>query len=283
MISQMKPSMVVVMNKPIFPRLVKLYKNYGHEVRTGLNPHQLGFNHAPFTVLYKDGKSLSTGGGISLQETYFLECLFSEYHPKSIFCIGNAFGWSSLAISMLNPDAKVICIDAGIEGDDNNAGIDLTNRIAHNEGLNLRVIKGFSPGDVGHIVKDCFDDLIDFVFIDGLHTNEQLLKDYNAVSKHIHPDSILLLHDIIEFKMTDAFDQIVYIFNKQHRILHRTESGMGILLPNVPPTPIIDTVNTFTEKQGIVDDLLYKKKPVVRLIRRLGLLPMLNAINKRLP
>lgn len=270
------------MNKPVFPELIKLYKDYGYCIQTGLNPHTLGYKFAPFTTVYKDDKQLTTGGGISLQEIYFLECLFSEYQPKNIFCIGNAFGWSSLAIALLNPDAKVVCIDAGIEGVDNDAGIELTNRIARSEKLNLSVIKGFSPGDVGYIVKECFDKPLDFVFVDGLHTNEQLLKDYNAVSKHIHPDSILLFHDIIEFKMTDAFDQIVYSFNKQHRILHRYESGMGILLPRDPPTTFVDVINAFTENQAIIDTFLYKKRPEIRLIRALRLLPVLNAIKKRI-
>lgn len=270
------------MHKPVYLKLIEIYKNCGYRIRTGLNPHQLGYPLAPFTAVYKDDKILSTGGGISLQEVYFLECLFSEYQPKNIFCIGNAFGWSSIAISLLNPDAKVICIDAGIEGDDNDAGIDLTNRISHNEGLNLTVIKGFSPGDVGHIVKDCFEDPLDFVFIDGLHTNEQLLKDYNAVSKHIHPDTILLFHDIIEFKMTASFDQIVYNFNKQHRILRRCESGMGILLPLNPPLPIVNAVNAFSENPYVIDNLLYKKRPIIKLITTLKLLPVLNAIKRRL-
>lgn len=259
-----------------------MYSDYGYKIRTGLNPHQLGYQFAPFTAVYKDDKILSTGGGISLQEVYFIECLFSEYQPKNIFCIGNAFGWSSIAISILNPDAKVICIDAGTEGDDNNEGIELTNRIAHNEGLNLTVIKGISPNDVGHIVKDCFNDSIDFVFVDGLHTNEQLIKDYNAVIKHVHPDSILLFHDIIEFKMTDAFDKIVHTFNKQHRFLYRCESGMGILLPSNPSLPVVNVVNAFSENHNIIDNLLYKKRPIIRLITTLKLLPILNAINRRL-
>ena len=270
------------MTKPVYLKLIEMYNNYGYRIRTGLNPHQVNHPLAPFTAVYKDDEILTTGGGISLQEVYFLECLFSDYQPKNIFCIGNAFGWSSIAISLLNPNANVVCIDAGIEGKDNNAGIELTNRMANNEGLNLTVIKGFSPDDVDHVVKDCLDDTLDFVFIDGMHTNEQLLKDYNAITKHIHPDSIILFHDVLMFEMEKSFDEIVYDFNKQHCILHRTESGMGILLPLHPSTHVLNVIDAFTESHKIIDDYLYKKKTVIKLITALKLMPLLNAIKRRI-
>src|SRR5258708_1297550 len=126
---------------PILKRLTGLYESRGILISTGLNPCHFGnLLQANFTWFIKDGKSLTNGLGIAMQEVYFLECLFAALHPKNIFAIGNSAGWSSFALSLLNPTARVVAIDAGF---DQNAleGLEFTNRVAAEEGLNLRLVK----------------------------------------------------------------------------------------------------------------------------------------------
>src|SRR5579871_4753238 len=101
---------------PILPRLVGLYEGRGIQISTGLNPsHFENYPLAPFTWFISDGKSLTNGLGISLQEIYFLECLFAGFQPKRVFVIGNSAGWSTLAIALANPSAAVLAIDAGFD------------------------------------------------------------------------------------------------------------------------------------------------------------------------
>ena len=133
---------------PILARLTNLYESRGIRVATGLNPsHFDNFPLAPFTWFIKDGASLTNGLGIALQEIYFAECLFERFHPRRIFVIGNSSGWSTFALALLNPSAKIVAIDAGF---DKNAleGIEFTNSVAAQEGLSARAVQGISPRDV---------------------------------------------------------------------------------------------------------------------------------------
>ncbi len=94
-------------NVPILSRLTSLYESRGISIAAGLNPsHFSNLPSAPFTWFVKDGRSLTNGLGIGLQEIYFLECLFDGFHPRRIFVVGNSLGWSTLALALLNPDRK---------------------------------------------------------------------------------------------------------------------------------------------------------------------------------
>src|SRR5215471_18044848 len=56
---------------PILPRLVNLYEKRGIQISTGLNPsHFSNAPLAPFAWFISEGKSLTNGLGISLQEIY---------------------------------------------------------------------------------------------------------------------------------------------------------------------------------------------------------------------
>src|SRR5580704_2531541 len=159
---------------PIIARLAALYESRGIRIATGLNPSHFGdFPQAPFTWFFKDGESLTNGLGIALQEIYFLECLFARFRPRSVFAIGNSLGWSTLALALANPDARVLAIDAGTDRHARE-GIHFTNRIAEEEGLPVSVVAGASPGDVAQILRDQEMPPVEFAFIDGYHTVEQV-------------------------------------------------------------------------------------------------------------
>ena len=131
------------MNSPV-AKMIQLYEDEGYTIRMGLNPcHFSGAAHAPFTVLFDGTHVATTGWGISLQEVYFFEQLFASWSPRTILIVGNGFGWSSLLLSLLNPQAQVVVLDAAVELDTPQHpyidGIALTNKIAAREKLNLRV------------------------------------------------------------------------------------------------------------------------------------------------
>src|SRR6266852_2813801 len=133
---------------PILRCLVALYDSRGIEISTGLSPwHFDNLALANFTWFIRDGRSMTNGFGIAMQEIYFLECLFERFRPRRIFAIGNSTGWSSFALALANPQARVVAIDAGF---DRNAlaGIEFTNAVAAAEGLDLRAVRAVSPQDV---------------------------------------------------------------------------------------------------------------------------------------
>lgn len=155
------------------------------------------------------------------------------------------------------PNAKIVALDAGVEGKDNMQGIELTNHIANEEGFNTIVEYGFSPQNTKEIVEKHFgNEKIDFVFIDGLHTNEQLLKDFYGVLDFCHKETLFLYHDVINWKMEKAFMEIKdYLTNYNSMLLYRTTSGMGVSMPKSISSDIQNVFLSFTENQQYVDIL----------------------------
>jgi predicted O-methyltransferase YrrM len=245
-----------------FVEAIKLYKRYGYDVKTGLNPYHFNGKaplYYPFTFLFRINtvNELETGGGISPVEVYLLESLSSVYKSKNIFIIGNAFGWSTIVMALCFPNAKIVAIDAGIEGKDNMFGIELTNHIAKYENLNCIVEYGFSPQNTKEVIDKHFkDQKLDLVFIDGLHTNRQLLKDFYGVVDFCYEKTIFLFHDVINWKMKKAFLRIKnYLKQHDSMLLYRTTSGMGVSIPKDIHQSIKDVFLCFTENEKYIDML----------------------------
>lgn len=214
----------------IASKLVELYKEQGITICTGLNPlHYGGLKFAPYTWYIKDGYSHSTGLGIALQEIYLLEHLLSAKPPQNALIVGNAMGWSSIAISVIAPKARVIGIDTGTD-EQSRYGIELTNRIAKAHKLNLMAVVGTSPQDVRAVCRREFEAPIDFVFIDGLHTNEQIVKDFIAAQLCASEDCVFLFHDVREGGLGAGLDKIRKIAPElEMAFLGATPSGMALL------------------------------------------------------
>jgi len=177
---------------------------------------------------------LSTGGGISIQEIYFLDCLLSLLKPKTIYKIGVAFGWSTIAIGLISPNSKIIAIDNCTEGIEASEGLKITQKISEKLGINTSIIVGTSPQDIPQTLKN--NVLIDFVFIDGLHTNDQVVKDFKGILPFCSSSVVIAFHDVIHWNMLSGWEEIMTIANKngfEGSILRRTTTGMGILYRNV--------------------------------------------------
>ena len=213
----------------ILPELYRLYESRGFTISSGLNAyHFMGKMEVPFTHHYRDGKPVTGGLGLSLQEIYFLECLAGRYQAKRVFVIGNALGWSTLALALLNPGGRVVAIDSGM---DRNSveGIALTNAVAEEEELNVRAVKGRSPEDVSRIIGDEFDGPVDLVLVDGYHTSDQAVIDFDAIEPHLADPSVVLFHDIITFRMLPGLRQIIARSPLKAAVLCATPSGMAML------------------------------------------------------
>ncbi len=221
---------------PILPRLVSFYETRGIQISTGLNPsHFSNYPLAPFTWFFREGESLTNGLGIALQEIYFLECLFARFHPRHVFVIGNSAGWSTLALALANPSATVLAIDAGFDTR-SLEGIELTNTIAREEQLRVQVVRGVSPMDVARIARGHGMEAIDFAFIDGLHTVEQIEKDFDAVRALASRDCIYLFHDVETCNLRPGIERIAAKTGLRWHLLLGTTLGM-VLMHERDPAP----------------------------------------------
>jgi predicted O-methyltransferase YrrM len=230
---------------PIIARLKRLYEERGIRVVTGLDPSRLGgFAQAPFTWLVKDGASLTNGLGIALQEVYLLECLFDGFHPARIFAIGNAWGWSTLALALSNPAARVVAIDAGYDRNAR-AGIEFTNRVAEEEGLAACAVEGVSPGDVAQIVARHALAPLDFVLIDGGHSIAQVELDFDAVWPLAARHCLYLFHDVETFGLHRGLERIAAKSGLAWELLLATPSGMAVLYDRASPPAALDGIAPF--------------------------------------
>jgi predicted O-methyltransferase YrrM len=245
------------MNPNLIAKTLQMYQSRGFTVRTGLSPWHFNCNfyrNLPFSSIFLDGTKVGVAGGISFIEMFFFGCLCAELQPSRILVIGNAFGLSTVMLSVLNPNAKVVTIDAGTEGVDNSEGNKLTERIAREEGLNLTVVLGFSPQEVPATVQKHLDGKVDLFFIDGLHTEAQQALDFEACWKFGGDKSVYLFHDVLNFKMKSCFDRICREHPEmQNAILWRTVSGIGILYPPTVNDSVKGIIKLFTEPDPLIE------------------------------
>ena len=214
---------------PIIRRLTALYERRGIEISTGLSPcHFDNLALANFTLFIKDGRSMTNGFGIAMQEIYFLECLFERFRPRRIFAIGNSTGWSSFALALINPQARVVAIDAGFDRN-SLAGIEFTNKVAAEEGFDLRAVQAVSPQDVAAVVGEHMAAPVEFAFIDGYHTSEQVVLDFAAIEAHADPGCVYLFHDVHDFALNAGIEEIARRSSFAAHLLLGTPSGMAIV------------------------------------------------------
>jgi hypothetical protein len=235
---------------PILKRLTALYESRGIQISTGLNPCHFGnLPQVNFTWFIRDGESLTNGLGIAMQEIYFLECLFADRHPGNVFVIGNSAGWSSFALALLNPKARVVAIDAGF---DRNAleGLEFTNRVAAEEGLDLRAVQAVSPDGIAAVAAAHATGPIDFAFIDGYHSVEQVVRDFTALRPHADPACVYLFHDVHEFNLQPGLEEIARLSGLRWQLLLGTPSGMAIVYDPALCPALADDIAPFRAHQA---------------------------------
>jgi len=221
----------------LFVKLVELYGRYGYTIRSSISPFLLSkISNNPaedgtFTYAIKEGVNIGhSGGGISLSEVSLFEDIGQVYSPKRVYCVGCSFGWSTLAIAMAMPGAKIVALDIGLGM--GKEGLALTNRIASENGFDVTGVLGASPKDTGGALAAHFDGPPDMVFIDADHTNEAQTADFLGARPHCTPDTVYVFHDVMVCQMLDSFREIAaQLPDHKPRILSRTASGMGFLVP----------------------------------------------------
>jgi tetratricopeptide (TPR) repeat protein/predicted O-methyltransferase YrrM len=233
----------------VFLRLLRAYKRHGFVVRAGLNPFYFGDPDAPFARLFSEhGDALGVGAGLAPQEIQFLELLLAAERPANALVIGNAFGWSTIALAMLLPGAPVVAMEAGLEGDSTDAGSALTHAIAVEEQLRVKVVSALSPRDTASVVaRELGGAPLELVLIDGLHVNEQLVRDIEGLLPHASPACIFVVHDVLSWHMLAAFNGVDVGPGRERRILTRCPSGMGVVFPSSITAEAREVLDAFTD------------------------------------
>jgi hypothetical protein len=235
----------------ILPRLFSIYRAAKYEPSTGHSPfHFFNWRDAPFTAFINES-GISSRYGIALQEVMFIENFSQFISPRRILIIGNAMGWSTIALALIFPGARIVAIDI------DPAGVALTNRLIEANRLSAKALVARSPNDVARIVREHLDGAVDFSFIDGQHDNETIKADFAAVKAVSTPDACHLFHDIINWNMIDGFKDLLAIHGLQGKVFTRTASGMALAYGGNLSPDFAAYLDCFTDPPGMFNKLRF--------------------------
>lgn len=168
-------------------------------------------------------KILSTAGGLSNNDIFFLYGICELLKPKNILIIGNAYGVSTIALKLMCPRSKVISIDKY-----RTKGIKFTNSLLSKICKKSKVIKASSPDNLKEISNIHFKNKIDLVFCDGFHSNKMINSEFNELKNYINPKGFFVFHDILSCGMYKGFLKIKKNHNFKHFLVTKSNVGLGI-------------------------------------------------------
>merc|ERR1712232_1431721 len=108
---------------------------------------------------------LVTGASMDSADTELFMKLSRVIHPKRIFIVGNAWGYSTIILSTIFNRSAVDVIDPGLFGD-TLLGMELTRKVAAFAGRDVFVFRGSSPNDTSLAVREVGKAYM-LAFIDG--------------------------------------------------------------------------------------------------------------------
>ena len=177
--------------------------------------------------LVKNNKLLSTSAGISNNEIFQIAGLSKYISPKNILIIGNSYGISAYFLSLIFEKSNLVAIDKY-----RSEGIKFTNSILKKISKNKIAINASSPDDIPTIAKKYFNNKIDLVLIDAIHTNKAQTIDFESIYPYLTKNSLVILHDVINCNLSDSLKEITKKFNLQSYLFTKSTSGMAILSKN---------------------------------------------------
>jgi predicted O-methyltransferase YrrM len=166
---------------------------------------------------------LRAGGTIHKDEVWALQHLLDPATDGTAYVVGASFGFSSVVLATLLPRVRVVTVDNWSEGADvaaAKAACESLAALPHDPGPRLVFATGDSPGDTPHLLSGQTGAALRLVLIDGLHTNAQLVADYEGVEPWLDEGSMVLLHDVRLFDLwagvraiasRQAFDTLVQL------------------------------------------------------------------------
>lgn len=179
------------------------------------------------------------GAGMANADVEIFESLrhLPSFRVRRIFGIGNAFGYSTMILAKLWPSAALDVLESESEGCAH-VGSEVTRRIARSLGADVNLHIGFSPQDVPAAVRK--PRRYELAFLDGNHTMEQLLLDFEAVRPFLAQRSVVVLHDV-EFAFLESAVQwilasdagVSFRYFRGKTQAYRNVLGTGMLVRNI--------------------------------------------------
>jgi len=185
----------------MLPKVIQAYHECGYQIDLG-TPARVYSK----IIDLKSRRTLSVSGGFTVTDAFLFMQIQRVYDPKSVFVIGNSFGLSTFVLAEVFPGAVIDAIDAEIEGLEAKIGTALTREIAAKYFPNVNVTVGFSPNDIPSALRR---ERYDLVFVDGGHTNEQMLLDFHGILAYCSEECAIVFHDVAYANLLAAWDQIV--------------------------------------------------------------------------
>jgi len=164
---------------------------------------------------------------VRYDEFEFLKNLIIKYNLKSGFELATAFGVSAVALGtgFKQTGGKLLTMDAYIEetsetydpeypGATTNYDADgfksvnyLIEYFRLKEIVNPQI--GFSPVDVKDVVDRHTRKTFDFLFLDGGHSPEQIIRDLYAIRPFMEKEYVIVLHDYFDNVYTEEVKNVV--------------------------------------------------------------------------
>jgi len=213
----------------MFPRVLRAYGRLGYWIDLGCPARVFAM-----VVDQKGRRTLSCSGGMTVSDAFLFASIARVVSPRSIFVIGNSFGLSTFVLAELFPDAVIDAIDAEAEGLDVGIGSRVTHELSRAEFTNVRLTKGYSPQDLGSAMRERAYEL---VFVDGMHTNEQLVLDVEGMLPRLAPRCVVVLHDVASMAMFDGLARVSEVTRAHGFAIHRlgyTQMGCCVLVRGCP-------------------------------------------------
>lgn len=164
---------------------------------------------------------------VRYDEFEFLKNLVLKYNLKSGFELATAFGISTVALGngFKQTGGKLVTMDAYVEERqevytqtyaDTSTNFDADGFKSVNyliEHFRLKDVVnpqiGWSPVDVKKVVESHSRKTFDFLFLDGGHSPEQIIRDLYAIRPFLEKEYIIVLHDYYENVYTEEVNLVV--------------------------------------------------------------------------
>jgi predicted O-methyltransferase YrrM len=184
----------------MLPKVLNAYKKHGYTVNLG-SPARLYS-----TIIDNNRKrTINCSGGFTVSDAFLFSAVSRIIQPKNILVIGNSFGLSTFVLADLFPNATIDAIDAELEDNEPQLGSEITRKIIKSDFSNVNLTIGFSPDD---LLKVANGKTYNFIFVDAMHTNVAVLKDYYGIQGLISDDCLVYFHDVANCNMFEAWNNI---------------------------------------------------------------------------
>jgi predicted O-methyltransferase YrrM len=170
--------------------IVKLRNSLSHNSRMiEITDFGSGSNHKSYSHRFENISTIVKKSSISKAYGLLLFRLVEYFKPQTVIELGTSLGISSLYMAMANPEAKVItvegCTTKSEQASANFNALNVTN-------IELHI------GRFDIILPDLINQTreLDFAFIDGNHTYEATVANFNALLAIAHNDTVFVFDDI---------------------------------------------------------------------------------------